>query len=348
MTADTTSTARTGSAQPVPRWVSPAQQGQIRYLNAGDVAAMAPSPQQLREAIIRIFRAKDSKQTVHEPKLTLSIAPGHFFQSLVGASLDGNRAMMKWASIVADNAGRGLPNVTSMIVLNDLQTGQPLAILDGNWITAARTAAMTAVAATYLARADSRTIGFIGCGVQAQSHLSSLSAALPSLTHARAYSRTRRSSEAFAEAARRAGLTAEVVEDARAAVEGSDLVVTSVPAQPGLQPFLDPAWVGPGGFVAAVDLGRHWLPGSLRRSFDLLATDDHRQSEALGAAGKLPFPGPFDADLGDLILGRHPGRRQAEERVLFLFPGMVLGDLAIAAMIYDMACEKEIGLKLPR
>ena len=153
--------------------------GPIRYLTAADVEAMAPPPQLLREAIIRIFRAKDQDLTVHEPKMTMLIAPGHFFQSLVGASLDENRAMTKWASIVAENSGRGLPNVTSLIILTDLATGQPLAILDGNWITAARTAAMTAVAATFLARADSRTIGFIGCGVQALSHLSSLTSAVP-------------------------------------------------------------------------------------------------------------------------------------------------------------------------
>jgi alanine dehydrogenase len=325
-----------------------AQLGHIRYLTAGDVETMAPSPRLLRDAIVRIFHAKDKDLTVHEPKMTMSIVPGHFFQSLVGASLDEDRAMTKWASIVAENSARGLPNVTSLIILTDLTTGQPLAILDGNWITAARTAAMTAVAATHMARPDSRSIGFVGCGVQARSHLSSLTSALPRLTHLRAYSRTSRSAEAFADEARHIGLVAEAVQDPRAAVEGCDVVVTSVPAQPGLQPFLDPAWVVPGGFVAAVDLGRHWLAGSLRRDFDLLTTDDHRQSEALGSAGKLPYAGPFDADLGDLIMSRHPGRRRKEDRVLFLFPGMVLGDLAIAAMIYGMACEKDVGLKLPR
>jgi len=325
-----------------------AQPGPIRYLTAADVEAMAPPPQLLREAIVRIFRAKDQDLTVHEPKMTLSIAPGHFFQSLVGASLDENRAMTKWASIVAENSGRGLPNVTSLIILTELATGQPLAILDGNWITAARTAAMTAVAATYLARAGSRTIGFIGSGVQARSHLSSLTSALPGLTHLRVYGRSRGSSEAFAAEARQAGLVAKVVDDPRAAVEGCEVVVTTVPSQPGLQPFLEPAWVAPGGFVAAVDLGRHWQPGCLRQDFDLMITDDHRQSEALGAAGKLPYAGPFDADLGDFIMGRHPGRRGEAERALFLFPGMVLGDLAIAAMIYAMACEKDMGLKLPR
>jgi alanine dehydrogenase len=325
-----------------------AQPRHIRYLTVADVENMAPSPQLLREAIIRIFRAKDKELTVHEPKMTMSVAAGHFFQSLVGASLEEDRAMTKWASIVAGNSSRGLPNVTSLIILTELATGQPLAILDGNWITAARTAAMTAVAAAYLARPESRTIGFIGCGVQARSHLSSLASALPGLTHLRAFSRTRRSSENFAEEARRLGLKAEVVEHPRAAVEGAEVIVTSVPAQPGLQPFLDPAWIEPGGFVAAVDLGRCWIAGSFRQDFDLLTTDDHLQSSALAATGKLPYAGPFDADLGDFVMGRHPGRRRAEDRVLFLFPGMVLGDLAIAAMIYAMACEREMGMKLPR
>jgi ornithine cyclodeaminase/alanine dehydrogenase len=200
--------------------------------------------------------------------------------------------MTKWASIVAENSGRGLPNVTSLIILTELATGQPLAILDGNWITAARTAAMTAVAATFLARADSRTIGFIGCGVQARSHLSSLTSALPGLTHARVYGRRRGSSDAFAEEVRQAGLAARVVEDPRAAVEGCEVVVTTVPSQPGLQPFLEPAWVAPGGFVAAVDLGRHWQPARLRQDFDLMITDDHRQSEALGRPASCPMPGP--------------------------------------------------------
>jgi alanine dehydrogenase len=327
---------------------SPARARGIRYLSAADVEAMAPSQQLLRDAVTRIFRAKAAQRTFHEPKLTMSIAPGHFFQSLVGASSDADRAMVKWASIVAENSGSGLPNVTALIVLNDLKTGQPLAILDGNWITAARTAAMTAVAASHLARRDSRSIGFVGCGVQARSHLSALTSALPSLAQLRAYSRTRRSSETLAEQARGAGLVADVVETAQAAVEGCDLVITSVPAQAGLKPFLDPTWVAPGGFVAAVDLGRSWFASGLRSGFDILATDDHRQSGTLGAAGKLPYPGPFDADLCDLIMGRHPGRRRVDERVLFLFPGMVLGDLAVAAMIYDMACEQDLGVKLPR
>jgi len=197
-----------------------AQPGHIRYLTAGDVEAMAPSPRLLREAIIRIFSRQGPGADGPGAEDDDVDRAGTFLPILVGASLDEGRAMTKWASIVAENSGRGLPNVTSLIILTDLATGQPLAILDGNWITAARTAAMTAVAASFLVRADSRSIGFVGCGVQARSHLSSLTSALPSLKHLKAYSRTRRSAEAFAEEARRSGLQGEVVEDPRVAVEG--------------------------------------------------------------------------------------------------------------------------------
>ena len=288
-----------------------AQPGPIRYLTAADVEAMAPPPQLLREAIIRIFRAKDQDLTVHEPKMTMSIAPGHFFQSLVGASLDENRAMTKWASIVAENSGRGLPNVTSLIILTELATGQPLAILDGNWITAARTAAMTAVAATFLARADSRTIGFIGCGVQARSHLSSLTSALPGSDPCAGLW----PEPGLERGLRRGGAASRAGGQGGGGPPGGGRRLRGgghhrpVPAR-----------------AAAVPrsrLGRARRLRGRRRSRPPLAaadacarisicmiTDDHRQSEALGAAGKLPYAGPFDADLGDFIMGRHPGRRR--------------------------------------
>jgi ornithine cyclodeaminase/alanine dehydrogenase len=144
---------------------------------------------------------------------------------------------------------------------------------------------------------------------------------LPGLTHARVYGRSRGSSEAFAEEARQAGLAARVVEDPRAAVEGCEVVVTTVPAQPGLQPFLDPAWVAPGGFVAAVDLGRHWQSGRLRQDFDLLITDDHRQSGRGG--GKLPYAGP---SMPISAISSGPPSRPPSGGAGVPVPRMVLGD----------------------
>ena len=96
-----------------------------------------------------------------------------------------------------------------------------------------------------------------------------------------------------------------------------------------------------------VDVGRIQV-GRWRERFAVIATDDHRQSEALARAGKFAYPGPFDADLGDLVTGRHPGRRTQGERTMFTFGGSALGDLASALAIYEVACARDLGVRLPR
>jgi ornithine cyclodeaminase/alanine dehydrogenase-like protein (mu-crystallin family) len=236
--------------------------------------------------------------------------------------------------------------INSLIVLNDLATGRPVAILDGNWITAARTAAMTAVAAKYLARPDSETISFIGCGIQAHSHLAALVRVLPRLRHVTAFSRTRASAEGLAAAAAALGLAAEIVTDARTAVEQADVVVTGVSPSSNT-PFIETSWMKPGVFVGAVDLGRPLYRADLRQVFATIATDDHKQSAEIGATGKLAFAGPFDADLGELASGQHAGRQASADKVMFLFPGLGLGDLAVAAAVYHNAEKLGLGLRIP-
>ena len=83
-------------------------------------------------------------------------------------------AMHKWVGLSDANAARDLPHLGSLVVLSDLASGMPLAVIDGTWITAARTAAVSTVAARRLARPDSKRIGFVGSGVQATGHLAAL------------------------------------------------------------------------------------------------------------------------------------------------------------------------------
>ena len=146
---------------------------------------------------------------------------------------------VKWTGVVHDNDTRGLPSISPMIVLSDRATGLPLAIFDGKWITTHRTAAITLVGGRYLARKDSETIGFVACGVQARSHLLTFREHFP-LKRAVLYSRRKETAEAFAKEI--TGLEVSVTTDARKAVEGMDIVISSVPEGPNLKPFIDPAW----------------------------------------------------------------------------------------------------------
>jgi ornithine cyclodeaminase/alanine dehydrogenase-like protein (mu-crystallin family) len=318
---------------------------ELLYLSAEAVAQAAVSPDAVREACAAAYVAKAGGGVRSEPKVAVTIAPGHSFQAMPVALTEASLAALKWVAVTLPSEGR--PPISALVLLSDLATGETLAIMDGGWITAARTAAMSALAASRLARPDAASIGFVGCGLQARSHLAALRRVLPNLTRVVAYSRTEAGAARFAAEARASGLAAETTTIARAAVDGLDVVVSSVPDAAGFTSFLDPLWLAPGTFVTAVDLGRSWHTGSIRR-LDLVTTDDHRQSGALGRAGKLPFAGPFDADLAELATGVRPGRTSAAQRAMFLFAGDALADLAVARTVYEAAHRRGLGIRLPR
>jgi alanine dehydrogenase len=317
----------------------------LLYLSSEDIAALDIKPRAAREALAHAFRLHAEGRTHVQPKLTVSVGPGHFFQSLCAAMPDPPFATTKWVGVAANNSERGLPNVNGLIVVSDFTTGVPVAVMDGTGLTVLRTAAMSALAASYLARPDSSTIGFIGCGAQAYGHLASLRDVLPGLRRVVCNSRGRASAEKLAASARDGGLDAKVV-DRPDEVLACDVVVSTVPAQPGLEPFLDASLLPPGCFVAAVDLGRPWR-GEMLRSLDILATDDHAQAAEPSNRAKLRYPGPFDADLASLVARTAPGRMDEKQRAMFLFPGFALGDLAIAAEVIAEAGRARRGLYLP-
>ncbi|MSP89915.1 MAG: ornithine cyclodeaminase family protein [Alphaproteobacteria bacterium] len=317
----------------------------LRYLSRADIAALALPPAAVADAIAAMFAEKAAGRTSMVPKSHFKAAGGTSFFSMPAALGDPPIAAVKWIGLAHDNATRGLPHISGVIVLSDTVTGLPVAIMDGEWVTAARTAGMSAVAARHLARPDSRTIGFIACGTQARSHLAALAAMLP-LRRVIAYGHRHATAEAFAAEARGQGFEAVVAAAPNEAVAHADIVVTSVPEQPGLDPFLDPAWLKPGAFVAAVDLGRCWHKAGLR-DLDRLVTDDHGQSRAMAPSGRLAWPGDYDADLTELVGGAKPGRGNGAERAMFIFSGLALADAAVAARLYTEATHLDKGTLLP-
>jgi alanine dehydrogenase len=315
----------------------------LLYLSDRDLGRLALAPEEARAAIEEALRFP-SGDVFTVPKLNLPIRDGDFFQAMPAAARALGLALVKWTGVIAA-PGPGLPNVSALVALSDLTRGVPVAVLAANRITALRTAAMSAIAAQRLARADSAVAAFIGTGVQARSHLAALTPLFPKLARALFFGRTPGSIAAFADDVRAAGLTGEVFTDARGAVEAADIVVTSVPAAPNFLPFLDGGWLKPGAFAAMVDLGRSWKRETIR-GFDVMATDDRAQSEMLAAEGKLAHAGPWPADLADFATGRHPGRADARQRTGFVFAGMALADLAVAALAYRRALDAGIGTRL--
>lgn len=313
------------------------------YLSDRDLAKLALAPEEARTAIEETLRFPPG-DVFTVPKLNLPISDADFFQAMPAASRALGLALVKWTGVIAA-PGPGLSSVSALVALSDFSRGVPVAVIAANRITALRTAAMSAIAAQRLARADSATIAFVGTGVQARSHMAAMKPLFPKLARAVLFGRSPASVAAFAAELRTAGLTSEVSADPRHTVETADIVVTSVPAAPNFAPFLDGAWLRPGAFAAMVDLGRSWKRETIR-DFDVMATDDRAQSKVLAADGKLAHAGPWPADLADFAMGRHRGRTGGQQRTGFVFAGMALADLAVAALAYRRALAAGVGTRL--
>jgi ornithine cyclodeaminase/alanine dehydrogenase-like protein (mu-crystallin family) len=231
------------------------------------------------------------------------------------------------------NPARGLHAINSLVTLLDGETGLPLAAIDGNWVTARRTAGLSAVAAKRLARPDSRVIAFIGCGVEARSHLDAFHDIFP-LSEIRALGRGTENRDALCRAAEARGLKAVASETPKDAITDADLVVTTVTLSHGMTPFLDARGLKAGAFATVTDLALPWLPEGMK-AFDRIVIDDLEQEAKMSkpmVAREL-----VAGDLAGLVAGDLPGRQSAEERTAFVFRGVALGDLAVAGLIYRRA-----------
>lgn len=319
----------------------------VLYLGEGDIAALGLGPDACRDAVAAAFRARADGRAIVLPAVHIDFGPGHGFRSLCAAWPDAGVACGKWLGVRPVGPQSSIPGVNALITLSDSDSGLPIAMISANRLTGLRTAAMSAVAAMTLADRAADTIGFVGCGLQAHFHLEAMRALCPSIRRVLALSRTQRSAQAFAEAARSMGLDAQACDDPQTLVRASRLLITSVPLGPGAEPVLDPRWLQPGSFVSAIDLARSWMPQDLR-SIEVVATDDHDQQATLPPLStELGPKGTFDADLGELASGRFQ-RGPAAGRAMFVFRGSALADLAVALLAWRRARERGVGTPLPR
>jgi ornithine cyclodeaminase/alanine dehydrogenase-like protein (mu-crystallin family) len=231
------------------------------------------------------------------------------------------------------NPERGLAAINSLVTLLDSETGVPLAAIDGNWVTARRTAGLSAVAAKRLARPDSASAAFIGCGVEARSHLDAFCDIFP-LREIHAFGRGAANRDALCRAAAARGLIAIASETPKDAIGHADLVVTSVTLSLKLEPFLDARWLRPGAFATITDLALPWLPDGMA-AFERIVIDDVEQEGKMSRP--MVAPALVAGDLSGLVCGDLPGRKSAQELTAFVFRGLALGDLALAGLAYRHA-----------
>jgi ornithine cyclodeaminase/alanine dehydrogenase len=320
---------------------------QLLYLSQADVEATGLGMAEIVDALDAAFNQKGQGQVEMPPKPGIHPGGGDNFIHAMPAYIPAlDSAGIKWVSGFPENQARGLPYITGLLILNDPETGLPLSVMDCVWITAKRTGAATAVAAKYLARADSKVVGMLGCGVQGRSNVEALNVVLP-VERVMAYDVDGEAARRYAEEMEsQLDLEVVVADTPREAVTGCDVVVTAGPILREPHATIKAGWLDAGAFASLVDFDSYWHPGAMAEA-DKFCTDDIAQLRHYQGVGYFQQIPPVYADLGELATGQKPGRESDDERTMTANLGLAMDDMAVAPLIYKRAVEKGIGTWLP-
>ncbi|MCQ1536322.1 alanine dehydrogenase [Methanosarcina sp. KYL-1] len=253
---------------------------------------------------------------------------------------------VKIVNVHPGNPMRGLPTVMALIILISPETGAPVAIMDGTYLTDIRTGAAGGTAAKYLARKDSKVIGLVGAGNQARTQLEALLEVFePELV--RITSRTRESCEKFIEEMKDLSPCEIRYEDSVQKVCDCDILVTTTPTR---KPIVKADWIKAGTHINAIGadaVGKEELdPELLIRS--KIIVDDMVQALHSGEVN-VPLSKHYisendiHAQLGEVIAGKKPGRTSEDEITIFDSTGLAIQDVATAHMVYERAVKEGLG-----
>jgi len=298
------------------------------------------------ESALARFSAGDVQQPV---RTVLTVGAQKAWWGLMPAYVNDPPTMgAKLVTVFNGNTDRGLPTHLAMITLFDPDTGALQALMDGSFITEARTAAVSAVSARYLARRDASTLAIIGTGVQARSHLEAYRE-VRQLRDVRVWSPKAASRERFVdEMQAHAGAPLRGTATAKEAIQGADMVVlaTSSPT-----PVIDASWIGAGSHIVSVGAcrpdQREMAPELVARARLFVDSRAAALVEAgdivMGLAEERFTPDHIAGEVGELVLGRVPGRRSDDEVTVFKSLGMAVEDVATADLVYRRAVEQGVG-----
>ncbi len=299
------------------------------------------------EAVEQAFREHGLGKVQMPPKVYLYFEKGDL-RAMPAYIPALGKAGVKIVNVHPGNPSRGLPTVMASYVLVSPETGAPLALMNATYLTDARTGAAGAIAARYLARKDSRTLGLVGAGRQARTQLLA-TAELFDLERVLVASRSFSSARRFAEEmGSRLGLDIEPCEVREAC--GADIVATTTPSR---EPVVRDEWIQEGTHINAIGAdapGKQELePEILRRA--KVVVDSWEQAKHSGEINvplrkRLLFREDIYAELGEIVAGKKPGRESDGEITVFDSTGLAIQDVAAAALAYRIAREKGAGVEL--
>jgi ornithine cyclodeaminase/alanine dehydrogenase len=308
------------------------------FLSDDDVAAVLNMGEAI-DAVEAAFGELARGSVKMPPRSTIMLERYGGSVSLMPSYLEGTVALAtKIISIYPGNPERGLPTTAAWIVVNDPETGAIEALLDGTYLTAVRTGAVTGVAARYLAPEDSRVAAVIGCGVQGRTQAWAV-AEVCQLDSMRVFDLSETGMRRFAEEmGPRLGIDIVAAKSGADAVRGADIVVTATTSS---KPVVHREWLGDRVHISAI--------GSFYPDYRELDTDTVKEAKVvvdsreavLEEAGDLLIPigegaiteDHIYAELGDLVFGRKEGRTEEDGLTVFKSVGLAIQDSSVAKLV---------------
>jgi ornithine cyclodeaminase/alanine dehydrogenase-like protein (mu-crystallin family) len=314
----------------------------MRLLTANDLRQALPMPAAI-DAMAEAFIAL-SRGEVEMPLRSRLNTPGGV--TLAMPAYAGGMSALKIVSVYGGNAARGLPAIHAVVMVLDGETGQPLALLDGSYLTALRTGAASGLATRLLSRPDSSVLGVIGAGGMAPAQIEAV-CAVRDIRDIRVYSPRRAIS--FVEGLRGQYPQIRAVSSVAEALDGADIAVTSTDSA---VPFVTMAHVAPGMHINAIGA---YTPSMAEIAPEVVAAAkivvDQREA-AWTEAGDLIqardaglIAGVY-AEIGEIAAGALPGRADAAEITLFKSVGVGAQDLFAARAALENASRLGLGVEV--
>ncbi len=320
--------------------------GEILYLSYDDVVSLKIPLKDIISVIEDAFRQKGEGLAEMPPKPGVHPRPNSFIHAMPAYLKKSDAVGLKWISGNPENPKRGLPYINGIFILNDPDTGLPIAVMDARWMTAYRTAAVSAVSAKYLANPDSEVLAVLGCGTQGRSNTLMLREVLP-LKKVKAYDINEDALNRYKKFVQEnSDLEVELTSSPREAVRDADIIVTAGPLLKEPNPVIEADWAKPGATALPLDFDSYWKSSAIA-SMDKFYTDDVEQLKYYIKEGWIRPIERIDGSLDEVIVGKKPGREKKDERIMCMNLGLAIEDVATGKLIYELALKKGVGRKLP-
>lgn len=321
----------------------------LLVLSGADLRAALPMAEAIAAAKAAYASLAEGRATM-PPRMALPASAAEGCTLLMGADVAGIGLGAKVVAVFPGNKLKGRPAVSALVVLLDPASGEPRALLDGTALTAWRTGAAAGAATDLLARPESRLAAVFGCGAQARTQVLALDA-VRAFERIRVYARTASNVERFVEEmAPQLRARLERAPDPESAVRDADVVCAATSSW---SPVFEGWWVKPGAHVNGIG---SFTP-HMQELDEALVGRAHvfvdSQEAALAEAGDLLFASasgrtrPEDwTPIGDVLVGRRPGRQSPEEVTLFKSVGLAVQDVTAAARAVEQAQRLGLGTRL--